>query len=137
MATRKLEQGSWLAQSVADMMQAEFEVNGISSRWLCLQVFFLVVSAADDPEDSNIRYERIPHPEGVKRGIVIRDIPSLISEEGSDFDREGMRSKLLGLAARYKDDEGRGLVSVLITHDLNSAKIVDVSELMYQLRKGC
>jgi hypothetical protein len=44
-------------------------------------------------------------------------------------------AKLRGLAERYKDDNGQYIVCVLTTHDLNSATIKDVSELLYQLGK--
>ncbi len=50
-----------------------------------------------------------------------------------EFDREGMRCKLNGLAERYKDDDGMYLVSVLTTHDLNSTIIKDISELLYRM----
>lgn len=122
---RKLEDTSWLAQSIKDKMDVEFETNGITSRWNCLHVLHIIVNQADDLNNENIFYEN--------RQIIIRDIPSLTCEYGFDFNREGMQSKLRGLAERYKDEDGHYLVSVLTTHDLNSAKINDISELMYQL----
>jgi hypothetical protein len=44
-----------------------------------------------------------------------------------------MQNSLRGLAERYKDDDGNYIVSVLTTHDLNSAIIKDVSELLFQM----
>lgn len=125
---RKLDDTSWLAQTIADKMEAEFDQNGATPRWNCLHVFHMIANEADDPDNQQIYYE----VRDGKRSIVICDIPSLM-KHGSDFDREGMRCKLRGLAERYKDDEGMYLVSVLTTHDLNSATFKDVSELLYQM----
>ena len=127
--SRKLDDTSWLAQSIRDKMETEFERNGYgTSRWHCLQTFHIIVNEADDPENHNIYYDTY----NGKRSITICDIPSLM-KHGTDFDREGMRCKLNGLASRYTDDDGDYIVSVLTTHDLNSATIKDISELLYQM----
>jgi hypothetical protein len=126
--TRKLAESSWLAQTLQDRMDEEMRKNGVTIRWRCLQTLKVIVNEADDPDNQSIYYD---NNDG-KRGIVICDIPSLM-KHGTDFDREGMRAKLRGLAERYKDDDGQYLVSVLTTHDLNSATIKDLSELLYQL----
>ena len=124
--TRKLEDTSWLAQTIQDKMDVEFGKNEGSSRWHCLQTLHVIVNEADDEDNLNIYYgDR-------KRSIVICEIPSLM-KHGTDFDRYGMQCKLSGLASRYMDDDGQYLVSVLTTHDLNSATVKDISELMYQL----
>jgi hypothetical protein len=127
-ATRKLEETSWLAQTIADKMEVESNKNGYTARWHCLHTLKIIVNEADNPENNNIHYDRVDS----KRQIVICDIPSLM-KHGYDFSREGMQNKLRGLAERYKDDDGMYLVSVLTTHDLNSAVIKDLEELMYQL----
>ena len=125
---RKLEDSSWLAQTIKDKMDIEFEKNGASPRWNALHTFKLIVNEADDTNNETIYYDNCDG----KRQIIICDIPSLM-KHGTDFDREGMRGKLMGLAARYTDDDGMYIVSVLTTHDLNSATIKDVSELLYQM----
>jgi hypothetical protein len=126
---RKLQDTSWLAQVIKDKMDAEFDRNRNSARYDCLSTLHAIVNEADDPENHSIYYDNC---EG-KRQIIICDIPSLAAKHGSDFGREGMRSKLLGLQARYTDDEGQYLVSVLVTHDLNSATIKDISELLFAM----
>lgn len=68
-----------------------------------------------------------------KRTVTICDIPSMTIKYGYDFDKEGMQNKLRGLAERYKDFDGNYLVSVLTTHDLNSCKINDLGELMFEM----
>lgn len=126
--TRKLEDTSWLAQIIKDKMEVEFDKNGASIRWHCLHTLHIIVNEADAPDNQSIYYDTY----NGQRAIVICQIPSLM-KHGTDFDREGMRCKLRGLAERYKDDNGHYLVSVLTTNDLNSATIKDISELMYQL----
>ena len=129
-AMRKLEDSSWLAQTIKDKMETESNKMGAwpTSRWNCLNTLYVIVKEADDTDNDNIYYDNYDG----KRQIVICDIPSLM-KHGADFDREGMRAKLMGLAERYKDDDGMYIVSVLITNDLNSATIKDVSELLYQM----
>ncbi|WP_373325603.1 hypothetical protein [Sporomusa paucivorans] len=126
--TRKLEDTSWLAQIIKDKMEVEFDKNGGSIRWNCLHTLYIIVKEADNPENDQIYYDTY----NGKRVITICKIPSLM-EYGTDFDREGMRCKLRGLAERYTDDDGQYIVSVLTTNDLNSATIKDVSELLYQM----
>lgn len=125
---RKLEDSSWLAQVVEDKMAVEFDKNGASARWHCLHTLHVIINEADNQDNQNIYYDNY----NGKRSIIIREIPSLM-KHGTDFDLSGMQAKLRGLAARYTDDDGQYLVSVLTTHDLNSATIKDISELMFQL----
>lgn len=125
---RKLEDTSWLAQIIQDKMDVEFEKNGASNRWHALHTFHIIINEADDPNNQNIYYDNYNE----KRAIIIREIPSLM-KHGTDFDAYGMQCRLRGLAERYKDDDGQYLVSVLTTHDLNSATVKDVSELVYQV----
>jgi hypothetical protein len=127
--TRKLEDSSWLAQTIADKMEIEFDKNRASSRWHCLHIFYIIVNEADNTENTNIYYDNY----NGKQQIIICEIPSLISKYGTDYDTYGMQNKLRGLAERYTDDDGQYIVSVLTTHDLNSATIKDISELMYQI----
>jgi len=129
-ATRKLEDTSWLAQIIQDKKDVESEKMGLypSSSWDCLNTLHIIVNEADDPDNDNIFYDRYND----KNAIVIRDIPSLM-KHGTDYSREGMQNKLRGLAERYKDDDGQYIVSVLTTLDLNSAIIKDLSELIYQM----
>lgn len=127
--TRELTDTSWLAQSIKDRMEVEFDNNGTTSRYNCLHTLHIIVNAADDPNNENIYYDDY----NGKRSIIIRDIPSMALEHGLDFNQEGMQNKLRGLAERYTDDDGQYLVSILTTHDLNSATINDISELMFQM----
>jgi hypothetical protein len=99
-----------------------------SIKWNCLNILHIIVNEADDPENENIYYANY----NGRREIIICDIPSLM-KYGTDFDRSGVQAKLSGLAERYKDDDGDYIVSVLTTHDLNSAVIKDTSELMFQM----
>ncbi len=125
---RKLEDSSWLAQTLKDKMEVEFDKNLGSIRYNCLNTLYIIVKEADDPENENIYYDNY----NGSRSIVIRDIPSLM-KYGYDFDRSGMQAKLRGLAERYKDDDGMYIVSVATTHDLNTAMIKDISELIFQM----
>jgi hypothetical protein len=127
--TRKLNDTSWLAQTIQDKMDVESEKNGFSPRWHCLHTFHIIINEADDQDNHDIYYDTY----NGSRSIVIREIPSLTLKHGTDFDTYGMQCKLLGLAARYTDDDGQYLVNVLTTHDLNSATIKDISELMFQM----
>jgi len=125
---RELQETSWLAQIIQDMMDVESAANGHTSRWHNLLTLKFIVNEADDTNNDTIYYDNY----NGKRRIVIHDIPSLL-KHGTDFCREGMRSKLLGLQANTTDDYGMYTVNVLITHDLNSATINDVSELLHQI----
>jgi hypothetical protein len=127
---RELQETSWLAQVIADKMEAESGKFGLypTSRWNCLHTLLAIVNEADDPENDKIYYDNCDG----KRQIIICDIPSLV-KHGTDFDREGMRNKLSGMAEKYKDDEGMYLVHMLVTHDLNSAVIKDVSGLLFAM----
>jgi hypothetical protein len=111
--TRKLKESSWLAQTLADMLA---ECDQTSSRGLCIDTLKDVVTLADRG-NHGIYYETV----SCERYIVIQNIPSEL--------QNGIR----GLAEKYKDDNGQYIVSALMTHDLNSAKI-NVSKLMYQIR---
>lgn len=126
---RELCDTSWLAQIIQDKMDVEFNKNGNTSRWSCLHTLHIIVNEADNPDNKNIFYITC----NGKKAVIIREIPSLALEQGLDFDKEGMQNKLRGLAERYKDDDGQYIVSVLTTHDLNSAMIKDISELMFQI----
>jgi len=68
-----------------------------------------------------------------KRQIIICDIPDLSVKHGSDFNTYGMQCRLRGLAERYKNDDGMYIVIVNTTHDLNSATVNDIEELLYQM----
>lgn len=127
--TRQLQETSWLAQIIVDKMEAEADNKGITSRWHCLHTLLIIVREADNTNNTNIYYDTY----NGKRGITICNIPSMVAEYGYDFDTEGMQNKLRGLAERYKDDDGNYIASVLTTHDLNSATIKDLSELMFQM----
>ena len=115
---RKLEDTSWLAQIIKDKMDVEFDKNGASTRWHCLHTLHIIVNEADDPNNRAIYYDN----HNGKRSIVISEIPFT------------MQNNLRGLAERYKDDDGNYIVSVLTTHDLNSAIIKDVYELLFQIK---
>ncbi len=126
---RKLEDSSWLAQTIKDKMDIEFDKNNeATTRWHCLQTLRIIINEADNKDNDNISYDNY----NGRRAIVIRDIPSMM-EHGTDFDRDGMRCKLQGLAAKYTDSDGNYIVSVKTTHDLNSAVIKDISELLHSM----
>lgn len=125
---RKLEETSWLAQTISDRMEIEFDANGASTRWNCLLTLLYIVREADNAKNDRIYYTNC---DGARQ-IIICDIPSMM-QYGTDFDQSGMQAKLRGMAERYTDDDGSYIVSVLTTHDLNSATIKDVSELLYQM----
>ena len=127
-ATRKLEESSWLAQTLVDMRTAEFDKNGCTPKYSCIHTLKLFVSAADDKDNDSIYYSNT----NGDLVIIVCDIPAFL-DEGTDFSKEGMREKLLGLAERYKDDDGMYTVNVMVTHDLNSA-IINVSKLMDSIR---
>lgn len=120
----KMRKISGQAQAISYEMQEEYSEHGATSRWNALQTLYILLKQADGDGD-NITYEGEYH-----KSIIIRDIPSLVQEEGLLFDRESMRGRLLGMSARY----GADVVHVLITHNLNSAVIYDLSELMWRAR---
>ncbi len=125
---RKLEKTSWLAQTIADKKEIEFNTKGATPRYSCLQTLYTIVTEADR-NNENIRYEN----SNGARGIIISNIPSLAIEYGIDFNQEGMEGKIRGLAERYKDGDGNYIVIVKTTHDMNSAIITGISELLYQM----
>jgi len=127
---RKLEETSWLAQHIRDRVDVEFDTYGYATlRYKNLQTFKIFVNEADNPENETIYY----HQRDGKRQIVICDIPSMMDKHGTDFCRYGMRNKLHTLQISTPDDEGMYTVIASLTHDLNSATINDISELLYQL----
>lgn len=129
----KKQKISPLAQSIIDAMRVESDKNKYSiptNRWFCLNTLLIIVEEADDPNNPNIYYDQ----DEDRLSIIVCDIPSLM-KHGTAYDREGMRSQLLGLAERYKDDEGMYIVRVLITHDLNSCVIKNVNALLHQMLK--
>ncbi len=118
-ATRKLEETSCLAQTIADMMEVERAKNGAYGRWCVLQTFKLAVNCADTGEwgmyyDNDSRTNH--------RLIIIPTIP---------FSKQ---NEFLGLANATQDAQGY-TVNCFVTHDLNSATI-DVSRLMDVIRLG-
>ena len=119
--TRKLQETSWLAQAIADKMDSEFNRNGSSARWSCLQTLKSLVNAADSG-NSGIYYHR--DEDNCSRQLIITTIPA------------GLQNALLGLAERYKDDDGNYIVQVRVTHGLNSAVITDISLLIDAMREG-
>ncbi|HHX60326.1 MAG TPA: hypothetical protein GX707_06265 [Epulopiscium sp.] len=128
-AVRNLEDTSWMAQMIQDKMEIEFEENGPSTRWHCLNIFHIITNEADDPENDRIYHKKSGH----LKQIIICEIPDLSEKYGLDFDMNGMQCKLRGLAENYYDFHGNYLVSVVTTHDLNHASINDVNELMFEL----
>lgn len=113
---RKLEESSWLAQTLADRMSVEYNANGITSRYNCYAAFKSIVNKADSNE-SGFRYDNY----NGKRQIIISYIPT------------DLVNILTGMSVRYTDDNGMPIISVLTTHDLNSATINDIGELLYQM----
>ena len=116
---RKLEETSWLAQTLSDKIEIEFSENGESAKWRAFKFFKFVVNCADTGE-WGMRYENIEkYNTGLVRQIVIPTIPY------------GMQPEFLGMQARYDRDD---IISVLVTHDLNSAIIKDISRFMDAIR---
>lgn len=122
---RKLQDSSWLAQTIKDKMEIESNKIGLylSTYWKCLHTLYVIVKEADNEENDKIYYDN--------GRIIICEIPSLTLKYGTDFDTYGMQCKLRGLAERYTDDDGQYIVSVSTTNDLNSATIKSISELLY------
>ena len=116
--TRRLDETSWLAQAVADRMEVEYSKNGKSAKWSALKTFKFIVNCADTNEWS-MAYDNDDRTHN--RLIVVPNIPY------------GMQPDFLGLAERYKDEDGNYTVRVLVTHDLNSA-VINVSRLMDVIR---
>ena len=54
--TRELTDTSWLAQSIKDRMEVEFDNNGATSRYNCLNTLHIIVNKADDPNNDNIYF---------------------------------------------------------------------------------
>jgi len=106
--TRKLTESSWLAQSLADMIE---ECND-SSKVACLEVLKYAVNFADNENYQQVYREN----RSGKLYIVIMRIPP------------EMRNGLCGLAARYQEG-----ANVLTTHDLNSATLC-ITDIMAQIR---
>lgn len=61
--------------------------------------------------------------------MEICKIPSLVLKYGTDFDREGIASRLRGLQINY----GEELISVCTTLDLNHATIHDIKDLLFEI----
>jgi len=121
---------SWLAQFIREKMDIEsmeFTTHP-TPRWRRLLTLKYIVNEADNPDNKSIYYDNY----NGRRQIVISDIPSL-TQHGTDYDREGMRGKLLGMQYNTKDDDGMYTMSVSITHDLNCAVIKDLMELLHQI----
>ena len=110
--TRKLEDTSWLAQSLADKAEVELSRNGQSGRYSALNTLHTIINMADG---GSAQYGN----NNGKRQITITN-PSYTLQCG-----------LLGLAARY----GTDLVHVAVTHDLNNATIEDLSELVFRMNE--
>ena len=125
---RKLTDTSYLAMSIKDRMDIESLANGISYRWKNLLTLLLIVREADNAENENIYYQNT----NGKREIIIRKIEGM-PEEGTDYTTEGMRNKLTGLQESVRDEYGNYILSVLTTHDLNSARINDLQELLIRI----
>ena len=113
---RNLEETSWLAQALRDSIDAG--QGGDDGKTACLITLYQLVRLADS--GNGARYET----HRGKRQIIVSQIP------------HKLQNALLGLSARYPGGEGGPLVSVLVTHDLNSAVINDLSELVFQVRCG-
>ena len=127
-SSRKLTDTSYLAMSIKDKMDIESLANGISYRWKNLLTLLLIVREADNVENGNIYYQNT----NSKRDIIIRKIEGMPAE-GTDYTTEGRRKKLTGLQETVRDENGNYILSVLTTHDLNSARINDLQELLIRI----
>jgi len=85
-----------------------------------LETLKYYVDAAGNDNDSTVYWEN----RNGKVWIVIKQIPTYTDQ-----------CKLLGMAERYKDDDGKYTIFSKVTHNLNSAEI-NVSDLMFEIRSG-
>ncbi|MCQ4924869.1 hypothetical protein NE686_17335 [Tissierella carlieri] len=122
---RELSDTSWLAQIVKDKMDVEFERNGNSTKARSYSVLHSIINEADDPDNHNIYYADMGYS---GKGIVICDI-----RDTKALSEDYMRSMLLGMQSNYTNDDESYIISVLITHDLNSATIKSISDLLYAM----
>jgi hypothetical protein len=106
-----------LEQRIEDLQYAEFSSNGDTAKWRNLNFLLMLLQMSKSKDYPSIKKQG--------KGINIDYIPSAL-EYGCDCDREGMRRRLRGLAARHEADG----VHVLLTHDLNSARIDDIGALV-------
>lgn len=117
-------------ESLIESAKMEFETNGNSPRYSGLTILQMIVNEADDQENERIYYKT----SGGKKQIVLCEVPDLSNKYGTDYNIEGVQSKLRGLAENYKNFDGSYLVSVVTTHDLNHAIINDINEMMFEIR---
>lgn len=106
-----------LEQRIENLQYAEFGTNGDSAKWRNLNLLLMLLQMSKSKNYPSITKQG--------KGINIENIPSAL-EYGLDCDREGMQRRLRGLAARHETDG----VHVLLTHDLNSARIDDIGALV-------
>ena len=99
-STRKLEETSWLAQSIYDRME---NADQETAKYKGLSLLKFLVNNADNPGNTwGIRYEKNDRTGEIE--IWVKEIPY------------GMQPDFLGISSRYKDDEGMNILEVLVTH---------------------
>lgn len=119
---------------VKQMAIDEYSFNRPTRAKLLNALSFIIKQAESEGNDRvYFTTKNIGHG-NMNQGIVIQDISALWEmryELGSDFNPEYM---LNGMQAATQDRDGY-CMSVLTTHDLNSATIDNISELIYRIRQ--
>jgi len=115
-----------LQTQIQKKIKDEIKNNGFTNRLNLLNTLNVMIKEADDSSVHDIYYNTSQSIVS----IIICDIPSLTLKYGTNYDRDGIQSKLRGLAENCKDDNGDYIVSVATTHDLNTAIIKDVNKLL-------
>ena len=107
---------------------------GRRTRAKMLSALAYILQCAEDEENEKVWFTTCDIGHGpMKRGVVISDINALDwmrHELGTDFEPEFV---LRGMQAATQDKDGY-CMAVLTTHDLNSASIDNISELVYRIR---
>lgn len=120
---------------IKEMAMDEYGFNR-PTRARLLNALSFVIKQAENPENEQVYFTTVNIGHGDRnKGIVIKDISALWgmqAELGSDFHPERM---LRGIEAITQDPYDGYCMSVLTTHDLYSATIDDLSELLYRIRQ--
>jgi len=117
--TRKLEETSWLAQIVRDRISECIDRNNMLKA-AHYSVLLSIIHEAEKTDVEDVYFDG--------RQIIICNLRSM-----NGCDRDYLICNLRGMQERYTDIDGMYLISVLTTHDLNSATIKDISELLFEM----
>lgn len=118
------------SDTLYNMAREQYE-SGRYTQGKLLNALGYIVEVAES-ENKRVYFAEGLH--GERKGIIICDINELCgmqSKLGTDFNPEYM---LNGMQAVTQDENGY-CMSVLTTHDLYSAEIPDISEVVYRIRQ--